>query len=162
LEDGIAQEEFKRALSAWPSGVTVVATRDEHGVYGLTASSFSSVSLKLPLVLVCLATTNQLASMIERSGHFTVSVLAEHQREVSDELAVSGRMPSDRLGNFEEVGLSTGSPGVLDAAVVLDCRVHELVAAGDHQVLIGRAVATESRQGCQPLVYLDRAYRRIC
>ncbi|MEZ4237824.1 MAG: flavin reductase family protein [Myxococcota bacterium] len=76
----VAPEGFREVLSRWASGVCVVTTNDQGMLYGLTVSSFTSVSLDPPLVLVCLANANRLVQMIETSRGFAVSLLRASSR----------------------------------------------------------------------------------
>ena len=80
-------DDFKNALSGWASGVSVVTTRDAGLAYGLTVSSFTSVSLDPPVVLVCLGHGNRLHEMIASSKRFAVSLLARDQEAASNHFA---------------------------------------------------------------------------
>ncbi|MCY3602939.1 MAG: flavin reductase, partial [Chloroflexi bacterium] len=89
-------DTFKDALASWASGVTVLTTEHEGQVYGITASSFSTLSMDPLLVLVCIQNGNHLERMVPASGKFAVSVLATGQDDVSNHFAVSGRALSQR------------------------------------------------------------------
>jgi flavin reductase (DIM6/NTAB) family NADH-FMN oxidoreductase RutF len=124
-------------MGRFPTGVTVVASLDAQGAaFGLTVNSFTSVSLDPPLVLVCIDGGAASYRSLMVAQHFAVSVLASDQAGVADRFA-SG--PSE--GRFEDVrwhGAGYGSP-VLDGAVAwLECSRHEVFAAGDHSILLGR------------------------
>ena len=87
---------FRSVLAQWPSGVSVVTTVAGDGWHGMTASSFSSVSMDPPLILVCLNRRITTHALIEASGVFAVSVLAKDQTVVGDafltgEAAAPGR-----------------------------------------------------------------------
>src|SRR5207244_3041921 len=71
--------------------VTVVTTRDDRGLRGITVAAFCVVSLSPPMVLVCLATTGEALSAVEASGSFAVSILADTQEFIADRFA--GRAP---------------------------------------------------------------------
>ena len=87
-------DEFKQVMSRWASGVSVVTTNDDGMLYGLTVSSFSSVSLDPPLIMVCLNRSNRIVEMIERSGKFAVSILGTHQEAASNYFARPRREPT--------------------------------------------------------------------
>jgi len=156
----VASDDFKRALSRWASGVSVVTAEVQGAVYGLTVSSFSSVSLDPPLVSVCLANDNRCVSMIEAGGGFAVSILGAQHQGVSNAFAGRGREPTTTL---DTIGLSrtpSGHAVVPEALGWLGCSVHELVRAGDHTIVIGRVLATGTAPSERPapLLYFDRAY----
>ncbi|MGM0576885.1 MAG: flavin reductase family protein [Myxococcota bacterium] len=155
------QSDFKDAMATWASGVSVVTTRVEGLLYGLTVSSLASVSLDPPLVSVSLGNDNRLWRMIERSGAFAASILARDQEDVSNHFAVSGREPSR---DFVEIGggwAATGMPVIEGATGYVSCELHDLVPAGDHTIVIGRVVEADSRDDKDPLLYYRRGYRGV-
>lgn len=154
-------DDFKGALGSWASGVTIVTTKNEGLVYGITVSSFSSLSIDPLLIVVCLASSNRLPLMIERSGHFAVSILAQGQDNVASYFATSKREP---VPEFEDVGtieVHTGSPIISGAIAHLDCEVHELLPGGDHVIAVGKVVGAASDPSLEPLLYYKRAYRSL-
>ena len=157
----VSPEDFKGALGSWAAGVTVVTTRHDGLVYGLTVSSFASLSMDPLLILVCLADSNRLPRMIEASGRFGVSILAEGQEAISAYFAVSGREPVEAYTDFENGPWVTGSPLIAGAIAHLDCEVDRLVPGGDHTIAIGRVVGAASDPAKKPLIYFRRGYRRL-
>ena len=119
-------DDFKNALSAWASGVSVVTTRDQGLAYGLTVSSFTSVSLEPPLILVCLGHGNRLSDMITASGRFAVSVLSRDQEAASNHFASRGREPEAELQGVATTDTASGVPVVDGALAWLSCELHEL------------------------------------
>jgi len=154
-------DDFKNALSAWASGVSVVTTRDEGLAYGLTVSSFTSVSLEPPLVLVCLGHGNRLGGMIASSGRFAVSLLGRDQEAASNHFASRGREPEAELQGVDTVETAAGIPVVAGALAWVSCEVHELVSVGDHAVIIGRVTEASAAAEGSPLIYWSRAYRGV-
>lgn len=154
-EQTIDIAEFRRALGAFVTGVTVVTTIQPDGSpRGFTANSFTSVSLDPPLILVCIAKTASSYPVFSQTRHFAVSVLAEDQK------AVSGVFASKAADKFSQVAWRarvTGAPVMEGAAASFDCATHEVIDAGDHIILIGRVldfVHTPS----SPLGYCRGAY----
>ena len=152
-------DDFRGALASWASGVTVVTTRLDGLVYGITVSSFTSLSLDPLLVLVCLDSSNRLAGMIQGSGRFAVSILAEGQAEIARWFAVSGREPAPAFEHFGTIEMSTGSPIIAGAVAHLDCELERIVPGGDHSIVIGRVRGAASDPLKAPLLYFRRAYR---
>lgn len=124
-------------MSVYPTGVTVVAASDPDGSpYGLTVNSFTSLSLEPPLVLVCIGRTSTSHARLVAAPSFTVNVLAADQEEVASRFS---RDPSE--GRFDEIEwgrADSGSPVLAGVAAWLDCSVHEILAGGDHSIVVGR------------------------
>lgn len=134
-------KEFRRALGCFVTGVTVVTTIDGNGEpRGLTANSFTSVSLDPPLVLVCIAKTSGSYDAFLRSDVFAINILQDSQRNVSASFAQ--RRP-DKFCDQPYAAAVTGSPILADCAAWIDCQTHQQVDAGDHTILIGRVVDFE-------------------
>lgn len=155
----INEMEFKQALSAWASGVTVVTTQHEGKVYGLTVSSFSSLSLEPQRVLVCIMIDNHLERMARASGVFAINVLSEGQEDLSSMFAVSGRDPVDQYDGAETA--ITGSPLFPQSLGQIDCNLIDAVEAGDHFILIGEPVYATLDSERKPLMYYSRGYRSL-
>lgn len=152
---------FKAALSCWCSGVSVVTTRAPGGLmYGLTVSSFSSLSLDPPLILVCVDNRNRMAAMVAESQGFAVSILGSDQQPASNYFARPGREPSEDFTVVEGDWTASGQPVVKGALAWLACTLHQAVEAGDHTILIGRVTETHAGEGA-PLLYYKRAYRTV-
>lgn len=152
-------EESKRALrnafGAFPTGVTVVTTRQADGTpRGFTANSFTSVSLDPPMLLICLAKTAHSCQTFAEISHFAVNVLGEDQQEVSNLFA--SRSPS----KFDEVTWHPGQSGMpllVGALARFECSRHRLVDAGDHLILIGKVADFTVSEG-NPLGYHRGGY----
>ncbi len=153
-------DDFKDALASWASGVSVVATRTGGVAYGLTVSSFTSLSFDPPLVLVCVGNKNRLPAMIREAGRFAVSLLAAGQDAASSHFARAGREPTADLGVDEE-DTSSGMPVVADASAFLACDLHDQVVVGDHTIVIGRVTEARARPDREPLLYHRRRYRTL-
>ncbi len=155
----IDSTEFRRLMGNLATGVAVVAARhpDTGEPFGLTANSFTSVSLEPPLVLVCVQQHLRSHDCIRRAEHFSVNLLAEHQEETSRRFA---RWDGDE--KFAGVAHGTGPSGapVLDDALAwLDCRLWASYPGGDHTIYVGEVLAGHAREG-NPLLYFRGAYNR--
>ncbi|MEM6931406.1 MAG: flavin reductase family protein [Myxococcota bacterium] len=153
-------DSFKSALSCWASGVTVVTVAEGGLWYGLTVSSFTSVSLEPPLVSICLKSENRASQTIDTTQRFAVSILGVEQAEASNAFATPGREPAPDFGPIPATLTQDGLPVLSGAVAWLQCRVHRRVDAGDHIVWIGEVEQAEST-GRPPLLYHARAYRRL-
>ncbi|MBX2797056.1 MAG: flavin reductase family protein [Myxococcales bacterium] len=154
-------ESFKAVMGHWASGVSVVTTSDDGMLYGLTVSSFTSVSLDPPLILVCLSNHNRIIEMISNSGGFAVSMLGSDQQEVSNYFARPGRLPTPDFTEVEGQWTSSGLPVVGGSMAWLTCTVQAAIAQGDHTLMVGCVQETHVEQGRSPLLYFDRGYRSL-
>jgi flavin reductase (DIM6/NTAB) family NADH-FMN oxidoreductase RutF/DNA-binding IclR family transcriptional regulator len=130
--------DLRRCLGEFVTGVTVVTAIGPDGLpCGLTANSFSSVSLDPPLILWSLRFNATNFAIFSAAEFFAVNILAEDQVEVSNRFAKSG---PDR---FAGISVSVGAEGVplLDGAVAqLECKKEASYPGGDHLVFIGRVL----------------------
>jgi flavin reductase (DIM6/NTAB) family NADH-FMN oxidoreductase RutF len=144
-------------LGHFASGVTVVTTCVDQFNYGITVSSFCSVSLVPPLVLICIDHTVTSHPPLERSGIFAVNVLAEEYERLSRHFATRD------IDKFEGVAYhpgQTGAPLLDDALATLECRIVQQVAAGDHTIFVGEVITGATRPG-KPLIYYRSGYHQI-
>ncbi len=154
---GIDLRELRNALGQFATGVTVVTTRAEDGrPVGVTANSFTSLSLEPPLVLWCLARDSTSLGSFHDSTHFGVSVLASSQHHLSRLFATSG---ADKFGGEAEVRDGpSGMPLLGGALAHLVCRNVRQIDAGDHVIVIGEVEHYETFPG-EPLVFHSGSYR---
>ncbi|MCC7195360.1 MAG: flavin reductase family protein [Gemmatimonadaceae bacterium] len=154
----VAAAAFRRALGAAPSPVTVVTVVDPHGAdHGMTVSAFTSVSLRPPLVLVCIGEAATIAAPMRHAAHFGVSVLGEGQEALS--LLFADR----NARGFDAIPHRRGPDGsiLLDgAAAHLECRVVARHPAGDHTAIVGEVTYARAT-GERPLVHLQGRYTAV-
>jgi flavin reductase (NADH) len=143
-------ELFREALSRFASGVTVVSARAADEERGMTASAFMSLSLTPPLIALGIARQAKLWPLIEASGAFCVSLLPQGFEAVSQHFA--GRPQP-------EVALRDGR--VEGALAALHCRLVGCYPGGDHHLLVGEVTEVRLGEAGPPLVYYQRAYRRL-
>ena len=146
---------FRQAMSSFPTGITIVTVASSDGaMHGVTASSFSSVSLDPTLVLICLHQASRAAALIERTGAFTVNVLSAGQQHLSAWFANQHRPAGPAM--FDGLTLqpgATGCPVLAGAAASFDCQLHHSYPAGDHQIMLGEVIALAHHPHLQPLIY---------
>jgi flavin reductase (DIM6/NTAB) family NADH-FMN oxidoreductase RutF len=156
-----AAEQLRSAMRAWTTGVTVVTAAHGGEQHGMTVSSFSSISLDPPLIAISLQTDSHTHQLVSRAGAFGVTILAASQQTLSERFA--GQMDTDmgRLQGLSTETLVTGAPFLDGGLAFLDCRVTQAIAAGLNTLFIGEVVAVRADDHDSPLVYHDRAYRRL-
>ncbi|MFC7329890.1 flavin reductase family protein [Marinactinospora rubrisoli] len=147
----ISPDGFRHALAGHPAGVVVVTARVGGEPVGLTASSFTSVSLRPPLVSFYVADGSSTWPRLRRAGRFAVTLLAEDQSTLAARFA---SREADRFG--APTAWRTGPHGtpLLDGATAhLVCRTHEIRALGDHWLVVGRVAGAEVHRTDAPLLY---------
>jgi flavin reductase (DIM6/NTAB) family NADH-FMN oxidoreductase RutF len=151
-------EDFVRTMARVPGPVTVVTTVDPQGrSWGFTASSFSSLSLRPPLVLVCLDKMASTHAGFMAASHFLVNVLAEGQADVALRFARSG---SDRFAAGDTRPCELGLPGVPHACARLACSRYQVIDVGDHSILVGRVHSVHAVDDVA-LAYCAGAFARV-
>ncbi|MEV0562977.1 flavin reductase [Dactylosporangium sp. NPDC050588] len=156
----IDPDTFRSVLAQWPSGVSVVTTVAGDGWHGMTASSFSSVSMDPPLILVCLNRRITTHALIEASGVFAVSVLAKDQTMVGRRFAGHEGVADRFAGGAWETRV-TGAPVLTDAVGWLDCRVVHAYAGGDHTIFVGAVLGASTERVVAPLLFHSRAWGQL-
>ena len=155
----IDPDSFRSVLGRFASGITVVTTldADERDV-GMTVSAFCSVSLKPPLIQVCVDREASLYEALAQSTRFGVSILAAEQEALSRRFATA-----DSTRRFDGIGYRRGESGVVlleDALAHLECRIVASHEAGDHTMFIGEVESATARS-TRPLLYYRGGYAQL-
>ena len=154
----VTGEEFRRACGRFATGVTIASVMDAQGSpHGLTVSSFTSVSLDPPLVLICLGHAVSAIHHFRAASHFGINILAEDQRALSERFARKGH---DRFEGVAWHAGQTGVPLLPGALAAIECAVHRIVPMGDHDILVGEMVHAHIHHG-EPLLYFGGSYRKL-
>lgn len=152
----VDQETFKAALSRFATGITVVTVESDGTKHGMTASSFASVSLDPPRVLVCLDKSSRTRALL--SDTFAINILSSDQEEISRAFAHAGDKPFADLEH--ESGPASGAPLLSGALAWIECSTSSIVDGGDHDIIIGDVTGCTVAEG-QPLIYFSRTYRTL-
>lgn len=145
---------FRQCLGQFSTGVTVITAEHEGLRAGVTANSFSSLSLDPPLILWSINRTSRALAVFAAADHFAVNILAEHQIAVSQRFASK---EDDKFATVDWYAGSNGAPLVRGAAARLECTVAERHDAGDHVLLIGRVTRFE-REDRKGLIFSQGRY----
>lgn len=144
------EREFRTALSQFATGVTIITTRDEHGsFFGLTASSFNSVSLSPPLVLWSLSQNARSMPLFTANSHYVINVLAADQAALAERFA---SRVEDRFEGVEFDLSETGLPILRGASAWFECHNRSRYPEGDHVIFVGE-VERYAADPKAPLVY---------
>lgn len=159
LRDMIKPEDFRRAVGSFATGVTIITTTAPDGEpIGLTANSFSSVSLDPPLVLFSLARNLHSRPAFEESRHFSISVLHEEQLGLARQFAVA-------LGEkWKDVEFEIGTFGcrlIAKAVAILECEKYASYDGGDHVIYVGHVLKLKADWNRGPLVFWRGKFGRV-
>jgi flavin reductase (DIM6/NTAB) family NADH-FMN oxidoreductase RutF len=149
---------FRSVMGRFASGITIVTARDAAGRdHGMTVSSFCSLSLVPPLVLICVERTTELHAVLGAAESFAVNVLA------SDQELVSRRFAEVDSGRFEGLAFTralTGCALLTGTLATLECAVRARYDGGDHLIVTGEVIGAEARDG-RPLLYYRGGYTQM-
>jgi len=152
---------MRDVMGHFATGVSVVtARRVDMTPVGTTANALSSVSLRPPLLLVCLADDSETLAAVEATRRFALNVLSEGQRHHSERFAAKGTAAHAEEVGFEDHG--SGVPIIPDAVAIAVCDVDAMHEAGDHKIVVGRVRAMSHTLDAQPpLLFYRGSYRRL-
>ncbi|MEV4811424.1 flavin reductase family protein [Micromonospora avicenniae] len=152
--DLVGEDAFRAAMAALPTGVSVITTSDGDGVWGMTVGSLTSLSLRPPLLLVCLHRGSTTLELLAHQGRFAVSVLAQEQHDIADAFARA----RTRATAANTLTRTNGLPVIADAVAWFTCQHQHTYTSGDHAIVIGAVDHAEHRPG-DPLVRHSSRYR---
>lgn len=155
------KDNLRQAMGRFATGVTVVTTKNNDEVNGMTANALTSVSLEPPLVLVCIDRDNYTSNLIKEAKIFALNILGEEQQELSDIFARPGSGKAESLQSLKISEAITGAPIIDGSLAYLDCRVSQIHAEGDHNIFIGQVVKAEVKNDSSPLIFWNGGYRRL-
>ena len=150
----IDSKRFRSVMGAFPTGVAIIATEWQGDLFGATINSLTSVSLEPCMLLVCTNEGSATGGAIRKRGLFSVSILGQHQYELS------ARFTGKLKNRFDELDITfsaDGLPLLQGAAAQLCCRVTAVHKAGDHDVILGEVLSGDEA-ACSPLVFHKGAY----
>jgi len=151
--------EFRKALGHFVTGVTVVTTRCAMGTpQGITANSFTSVSLDPPLVSVNLSRTLASFQHFRSCRAFAVHLLGADQQSTSSRFAAHG---TDKWSELDYGRGIMGVPILPDRLGVFVCSFYASYEAGDHEILIGKVENFEINTDAEPLAFFKGNYHGV-
>ena len=158
MSPSLNPDDFRDACAQFANGVAVATvTAPDGSPHGLTVSSFVSVSIHPPLVLICIDYSCTILTHFRASPFFAINVLSDGQRDLSVNFATK---TASRFDGIEWLRGMAGSPLLHDCLARFQCRVNQIVEAGDHAILIGDVLDVKAFPG-EPLLYFNRSYRTL-
>ena len=154
-------EQLRHAMRAWTTGVTIVTALYDGQQYGMTVNSFTSISLDPPLVSLALKKLTHTHELIEKSGEFSVTILASDQKDLSDRFA--GKHPEIK-NRFEGVATETlaiNAPLIKGGIAYFNCRVVNSIPLGENTLFVAEVIAAQGEGTGKPLIYHNRVYWKL-
>lgn len=151
-------KQLRRMLGLFPTGVTIVTTRDAQGApIGATVSSFNSVSLEPPLVLFSMSSRAYSNAAFAAAEYCTIHVLRHDQSELSNRFAKAG------ADKWQDLPIASGVgdvPQLPDTLATFECRIQARYPGGDHLIYLVEILKMHGNEG-EPLVFFNGAYHRL-
>ncbi|HLV87225.1 MAG TPA: flavin reductase family protein [Candidatus Sulfotelmatobacter sp.] len=154
--------EFRKAMGAFATGVTIVTVDLDGEVHGMTANAFASVSLDPLLVLLCVDSATRTHAHLHAKKRFGINVLGQDQRAISDYYArperSHERAEAEAGARFDRT--PQGTPILHGSLAYLECRLHSAQDAGDHTIFIAEVEDVVVNEG-DPLLFFRGKYRKV-
>jgi flavin reductase (DIM6/NTAB) family NADH-FMN oxidoreductase RutF len=149
--------DLRKCLGRFATGVTVVTCEGPGGPCGITANSFSSVSLDPPLVLWNIDKQSNTLPAFFEAEHFAINVLRDDQQSVAEHFA--------RPDSFSFEGIDyrlngANVPVLENSLACMECRTDQIIEAGDHYIIIGEVETFSSSSG-EPLLFFAGDYTTL-
>lgn len=154
----IDEAGFRKAMSHFASGVTVVTTAHGGQRFGMTVAAFCSLSLRPPLVLICIEKPVKTHEAILKAECFAVNILSSSQQDISTKFAARS---DDRFAGVSVREGKLGLPLIEGSLVAIECRLNATLPGGDHSIFVGEVVGAHMADEEDPLIYFRGGYRKI-
>ncbi len=150
----INKKNFKKTLSKFTTGITVVATNNSSVLYGKTINSFSSLSLSPPLVLFSLDKKSSKLKIFKNSKKISINILSRNQKIISNNFAKK----TPDWNDVEYEILNNGNPIIKNCVANLDCEIIDKIKKGDHIIFICKVLQVLNNYKLKPLIYYNSSY----
>ena len=150
----VNSQNFKKTLSKFATGITVIATSKNNVLYGKTINSFSSLSLSPPLILFSIDKKSSKLNIFKNTKFISVNVLSKRQKLISDNFAKNNPDWQD----IDYQLLENGNPIIKNCISNLDCRIQNKIKKGDHIIFICKILKVINNDKLKPLIYFDSKY----
>jgi flavin reductase len=157
----ITREAYRDGMARLAAAVNVVTTDGAAGRGGFTASAVCSVTDDPPTLLVCINRQSRQNDLIRANGVLCVNTLSAGQTAISGLFSARELTIDERYAAGTWSSLVTGAPVLEGAVASFDCKLVERLERGSHAVLFCEVQGVRVMDLAQPLVYVDRGYRRV-
>ena len=146
---------FRDAMGKFATGITVVTTKDNDDVIGMTVNAFMSISLDPKLIAISIGEQAAMYHTLQKTKKFGVSILTEDQKDLS--MIFAKQIEKDREIDYV---YQNGIPVINDTLATISCSVKDMFKAGDHMIFIGEVSDLTVNEG-KPILYFDGEYQKI-
>lgn len=154
----VTDRDFRDAFGHFPSGVVALCGYEDGKPIGMVASSFTSVSIDPPLLLVCIRNESGTWRRLHDNGRIGVSVLSEAQDDACLQLA---SLHGDRFANLG-LHITEHKAVLIEGAVAwFECEVTQELPAGDHLIALLRIVAMRESPEIEPLIFHRSSFHKL-
>ena len=148
----------KQALRMVTNGVYVLTVKDGDELGAGTVTWLSQASMDPKLVMVGLRCDSRIHALVEKTGRFTISVLATGQKEIAGRFFKAGEMENGRLNGCDIEEGPNGDPLLVDAPAWFQAEGRGTVREGDHTVVVGEVVEAGCRYEAEPLTLAETGW----
>jgi len=150
----INKENYRKTLSKFATGITVIATNKDSILYGKTINSFSSLSLSPPLVLFSLDIKSSKLNIFKNAKKISINILSKKQKLISNNFAKN--KPNWKVVEYSL--LKNGNPVIKNCVSNLDCKIINKLRKGDHFIFICKVMNVLNTDNLKPLIYFNSKY----
>lgn len=147
----ITEEQFRKTLGLFPTGVTVITASQKGGQdIGITISSLTSLSLSPPQILFCLSKHSKTMSVFKTSPYFAVNILSESQSHLSDGFAKHVPLEWETVDTYRHT--ATNCLLLSDTLGHIICERSAIYDGGDHEIIVGKVIDLNVTSSASPLI----------
>ena len=150
----INSQNFKKALSKFSTGITVITTKRNSILYGKTINSFSSLSLSPALVLFSLDVKSSKLKIFKSAKFISINILSEKQKLISENFSQN----TPNWKNIDYKLSKSGCPILKNCLSNLDCKILDKIKKGDHIIFICKVSEVMINDKLKPLIYFNSKY----
>jgi flavin reductase (DIM6/NTAB) family NADH-FMN oxidoreductase RutF len=155
----IDPREYRNTIGLFATGVTVIAVAHDDDLHAMTANAVTSLSLDPPLVVFGLAKRARMVDELLRANGFSINILRDDQRPLSDYFAGRRSGPTPPAFHFSAWHVGPRLDGCIAA---IGCRLEQCLEGGDHFIVVGRVVGLyQAPEPRTPLLFYAGTYRHL-
>lgn len=157
----ITPELIKNAMRRWTTGVCILCAKFDGHHAGMTVNSFTSVSIDPALIVVTLQNESYTKNLVDKSGIFSISILASNQQSIAEVFSIKMGENKDRFLGIKTIELPGGLKAIENALDILECKVIETVDFRHSKMYIAEVTEIINGPLNKPLVYHNRGYHSL-
>lgn len=157
----VTPELLRQVMGKFATGVTIVTTKTNDGIHGLTVNAFTSVSLEPPLVLICIQNEGFSHEQVAGTDSFVVNILSGEQEDLANRFANPALSSQERFEKLDYELTPKGIPLLSGVLGHLECHTVNRYPGGDHTIFLGQVENTEVAERRKPLLFYDREFYRL-